>query len=156
MRTVTLCRRALVSRGLPLAVGVSLGIGHHTFTSHRRPLRYDAHHPPSNIVSSAPRKEVDSDDGFINPEILSQISGGSFSGFLTGLFVSVFSRTLVLLLGISIVTFQIAARYGIDLVQQFHLEERARSSRILSALRHKTPFKLSFGVTFALSAFAHF
>jgi hypothetical protein len=50
----------------------------------------------------------------------------------------------------------VAAKYGIDLVHQFRLKERVRSSRILSALRHNTPFKLSFGVTFALSAFAHF
>jgi hypothetical protein len=50
----------------------------------------------------------------------------------------------------------VAAKYGIDLVHQFRLKERVRSSRILSALRHNTPSKLSFGVTFALSAFAHF
>lgn len=156
MATAVLCRRALTSRALPLAVGVSLSIGHHTFTSRRRPLRFDAHRPASNAVPPALRQEIDSEDGFINPEVLGQISAGSFSGFLTGLLVSVFSRTLVLLLGITIVTFQVAAKYGIDLVHQFRLKERAQSSRILSALRHKTPFKLSFGVSFALSAFAHF
>lgn len=80
MATAVLCRRALTSRALPLAVGVSLSIGHHTFTSRRRPLRFDAHRPASNAVPPALRQEIDSEDGFINPEVLGQISAGSFSG----------------------------------------------------------------------------
>ena len=51
---------------------------------------------------------------------------------------------------------QVASRYGIDVVQQLRLKERAKSSRLLSALRENTPFKLSFGLTFALSAFTRF
>jgi len=51
---------------------------------------------------------------------------------------------------------QVASSYGIDLVQQPKLKERVKSSRLLAALRENTPFKLSFGATFALSAFMRF
>jgi len=111
----------------------------------------------------------------LDPEVIKQLSGGSLAGFLTGLLVSVFSKTLVLLIGIGIVsiqvlcygpilptpalptdTSQVAARYGIDLVGQFKLRKRVESSRILSALRYNPAFKIAFGVTFALSAFMSF
>jgi uncharacterized membrane protein (Fun14 family) len=92
----------------------------------------------------------------LSPEVIKQLSGGSLAGFLTGLVVSVFSKTLVLLIGIGIVSIQVAARYGIDLVGQFKLRKRLESSRILSALRYNPTFKIAFGVTFALSAFMSF
>lgn len=51
---------------------------------------------------------------------------------------------------------QIASRYGIDLVHTLKLKERAKSSKILSALSEITPFKTSFGVTFAMASFMQF
>ncbi len=51
---------------------------------------------------------------------------------------------------------KVAASYGIDLAQEFRLKEKLASSKILSALRKDTPFKLSFGITFAMSAFMRF
>jgi hypothetical protein len=51
---------------------------------------------------------------------------------------------------------QVASRYGIDLVKYLRLKEKVRSSKILTALSENTAYKLSFGITFALSAFMQF
>ncbi len=85
-----------------------------------------------------------------------------------------FSKTLVLLAGIGIIAIQVplqtpfgswtaqftfpqvASRYGIDVVEQLKLKKRIESSRILSALKNKPVFKLSFGLTLFLSAFMSF
>ncbi|KAL5940462.1 hypothetical protein ACKVV1_008127 [Pyricularia oryzae] len=159
MATAILGRRALAQRCVPLALGASLGIGHFAYRSKTQPYRLDALSSRSASTWSPTTGgvlEIEEEDGFIDSDVLRQVSGGSVTGFLSGVFVSVFSRTLVLLMGLTIVAFSVAAKYGIDLVHQLRLKERAQSSRVLSALRSNTPFKLSFGVTFALSAFAHF
>ena len=77
-------------------------------------------------------------------------------GFLIGLLVSTFSKTLVLLVGIAITGQSVAARMGIDLVKYLHLKERFEKSRVLSFLAANTIFKLAFGITFGLSAFMSF
>lgn len=92
----------------------------------------------------------------LNPEIIKQLSSGSLSGFLTGLVISVFSKTLVLLIGTAIVFIQVAKRYGIDLVEQLRLRRLMNSSRILGMLNQRPAFKIAFGITFALSAFMSF
>ena len=51
---------------------------------------------------------------------------------------------------------QIASRYGINLVDTLKLRKRMDSSKILRSLNKHSMFKLSFGVTFALAAFASF
>ncbi|KAL1899475.1 hypothetical protein Sste5346_002873 [Sporothrix stenoceras] len=91
----------------------------------------------------------------INAEVVGEVSKGSVIGFLTGLFVSTFSRTLVLLLGLAIAFQSLAARAGIDIPQYLQLKERFNASRILTALSEHTAFKLAFGITFAMSAFMY-
>ncbi|KAK5631878.1 hypothetical protein RRF57_007592 [Xylaria bambusicola] len=95
-------------------------------------------------------------EGVLDPELMKQLSGGSVTGFLSGVLVSVFSRTLVLLLGIGVVIVQVAARYGINLVDQLRSKQRLGKSRVLAALEKDPAFKLSFGIFFALSAFMQF
>lgn len=109
------------------------------------------YHDQMRPIHNGPRRK----DG-LNPDMVKQLSTGSLSGFVAGLLVSVFSRTLVLLAGIGLVLIQVASRYGIDVVEQFGLKQRVKSSRILAALNHHAAFKLSFGVAFALSAFMSF
>ena len=85
-----------------------------------------------------------------------------------------FSKTLVFLAGVGIIAIevrllanirplcdeltndQIASRYGINLVDTLKLRKRIDSSKILRSLNKNPMFKLSFGVTFALAAFASF
>jgi len=110
-----------------------------------------------DAMPASSRQPLQSDSAEkLDSNVLKQVSGGSLTGFLTGLLVSIFSRTLVLVIGLSIVVIQLASRYGIDLVKYLKLKDRARSSKILSALNENTPYKLSFGITFALSAFMQF
>ncbi|KAI1189879.1 hypothetical protein F5B17DRAFT_148953 [Nemania serpens] len=92
----------------------------------------------------------------LDPDVMKQLSGGCVAGFLSGVVVAVFSRTLVLILGLSVVLLQVAARYGIDIVNQLRLKQRLGKSRVLAALEKDPVFKLSFGLFFALSAFAKF
>lgn len=99
-------------------------------------------------------------------------------GFLTGVLVSIFSKTLVLLTGIAIVVVQVsfhfagmgpkhtreeslmkqqvAGRNGIDVLGMLRLRQRVESSRVLSALSRNPTFKVAFGTTFALAAFMQF
>ncbi|KAK0622862.1 hypothetical protein B0T14DRAFT_564274 [Immersiella caudata] len=154
MASRTLCRAAFRRNALPLGVGLTSGL---VLLHQQRPLRLDAisnapisRRPFSDKPGPGQRKDR------LSPEVIKQLSGGSLAGFLTGLLVSVFSKTLVLLIGIGIVSIQVAARYGIDLVGQFKLKKRVESSRILTSLRYNPAFKIAFGVTFALSAFMSF
>ncbi|KAI1384482.1 uncharacterized protein F4822DRAFT_365122 [Hypoxylon trugodes] len=129
-------------------VGLSLGT---SITTFRQPkLRLDARETPRPMSTRPPVKEK------LDPELLKQLSGGSVTGFVFGVIISIFSRTLVLLLGLSVVIVQVAARYGIDLVQQLKLKQRVGNSRILAALETNPAFKLSFGLFFAMSAFMQF
>jgi hypothetical protein len=81
MATAMLCRRALAQRALPLAIGVSLGIGQHTFASRHQPLRLDAPRSAPPAFSTAHgRQETDIEDEFLDSDVIRQLSGGSVSG----------------------------------------------------------------------------
>ncbi|KAI1760149.1 hypothetical protein GGR53DRAFT_102169 [Hypoxylon sp. FL1150] len=84
-------------------VGLSLGTSMATF---RQPkLRLDARDTPRPMSSRPPTKKEQ-----LDPELLKQLSGGSITGFISGLAISIFSRTLVLLLGISVVVIQVSLK----------------------------------------------
>ncbi|KAK2605405.1 hypothetical protein N8I77_008242 [Diaporthe amygdali] len=155
MATAALCRGALRRSAAPLTLGLSTGL----FLAHRQrqrhPMRLDAVPAPrrSSPVSSG---TVNESEEWLNPEVIRQLSGGSLAGFLAGLVVSVFSKTLVLLTGLAIVSVQVASRWGVDLLGLLRIRQRIESSRVLSALQKNPTFKLAFGTTFALAAFMHF
>lgn len=92
----------------------------------------------------------------LNPKFAAQVAKGSFAGFVAGLLVSMFSQTLVFFLGLAFTFQTLAAKLGIDLAHYLKLKERVTSSKILAALAENTAFKLSFGTSFMLAAFAHF
>ncbi|KAI1738326.1 hypothetical protein F4680DRAFT_187394 [Xylaria scruposa] len=146
-------RQVLAGSCLGLSVGTGVSL---RWTSPR--VRFDSHaHSPlsSDFSTSSPAYREEKRET-LNPELMKQLSGGSVTGFLTGLLVSVFSRTLVLLLGVSVVIVQIAARYGINIIDQLRLKQRLGKSRVVEALEKDPMFKVSFGVFFALSAFMQF
>lgn len=78
------------------------------------------------------------------------------TGLVTGLGVSLFSKPLALLIGIVVVGVQTAERYGIRLVPYGRLQKFVKGVDLRSAVQDNVGFKLSFGVMFALSAFAEF
>ncbi|KAI3336560.1 hypothetical protein HD806DRAFT_9891 [Xylariaceae sp. AK1471] len=156
-------RQRMLAVGIGSCIGLTVGTG---VAMRSSPLiRFDSLSSPSPSSSSfstsspafsnAPREKQEGKEK-LNPELMKQLSGGSVTGFLSGLLVSVFSKTLVLLLGVSVVIVQVAARYGIDIVDQLRLKQRLGNSRVSAALKKDPVFKLSFGLFFALSAFMQF
>ncbi|KAI1469179.1 uncharacterized protein F4812DRAFT_457721 [Daldinia caldariorum] len=164
-RTRTFMPRHALGAGI---VGLSLGTSMATFRQPR--LRLDARETPRPMSSRPPTKER------LDPDLLKQVSSGCIAGFISGILISVFSRTLVLLIGLSAVVVQVrhnkihnkiyheiltnivqvASRYGLDLVEQLKLKQRLGNSRILNALEKNPAFNLSFGLFFAMSAFMKF
>ncbi|KAH8781296.1 hypothetical protein F5883DRAFT_170176 [Diaporthe sp. PMI_573] len=156
MTTATLCRAALRRTAAPLTLGLSTGLVLAHRQQQRQPTRLDALPASSSRSSSRSPATVAESEDWLDPEVIRQLSGGSLAGFLTGLVVSVFSKTLVLLTGLAIVTVQVASRWGVDLLSALKIRQRIESSRVLSALEKNPTFKLAFGTTFALAAFMHF
>lgn len=107
--------------------------------------------PPRRPVSSYSRYDLP-----LNPEFAAEVSKGSVIGFVIGLLVSTFSKSLVLVLGLAITVQSMASRAGIDLAHHLKLKERFSSSRVLTALSEHTAFKLAFGICFMLSSVMHF
>ncbi|EGS20417.1 uncharacterized protein CTHT_0022470 [Thermochaetoides thermophila DSM 1495] len=138
---------------LPISIGITSGL---VALTHQRPMRLDAavQQQTRTLATNPPKNKEDG--RFLSAETVKQLSRGSLAGFFTGLMVSVFSKTLVLLAGITMLIFHVAARNGIDLVAYFKLKEHFRGSRILAALNQHTAFKLSFALAFVLSAFMSF
>ncbi|KAK3295487.1 uncharacterized protein B0H64DRAFT_441883 [Chaetomium fimeti] len=150
-------RISLRHAALPLGLGLSTGL---VAVHQQRPMRFDsvpvAVSSPSQGRAYSSGRDSKGRKDLLDAETVKQLSGGSLSGFVAGMLVSVFSKTLVLLAGIGMVVIQVAARNGLDLVSTLKLKERASTSRILALLNQHTAFKLSFAIAFALSAFMSF
>jgi hypothetical protein len=139
--------------------------------SRRVPMKFDAHY------ASSPRPVTTEAKPRLNAEVIKQLSSGSLSGrlslssrkglmlrylhnvpgFALGLVMSLFSKVLVLFIGLGITASQFASRFlGINVLDILNLRKRVDSSKILSSLNKNPVFKLSFGLTFALAAFTSF
>lgn len=78
------------------------------------------------------------------------------TGLLAGLGVSVFSKSLAVVLGLLVVGVQTAESYGIHLVPYKRIQRYVRGVDVRSALQDNVAFKVSFGLIFALTGFADF
>lgn len=107
MATATLCRSALRRTAAPITLGLSTGLVLAHRQHQRQPMRLDAL-PATRSNPTATSHAVAESDDWLDPELIRQLSGGSLAGFLSGLVVSVFSKTLVLLTGLAIVTVQVS------------------------------------------------
>ncbi|KAK1781671.1 hypothetical protein QBC45DRAFT_404466 [Copromyces sp. CBS 386.78] len=152
MATRIACRAAFRRNVVPVTLGLTTTFA---LASRQQPLKLDAFSSSQQSRSLHSQNNNDEKE-WLNPETVKQLSSGSLGGFATGLLISVFSKTLVLLAGVGMVIVQVASRYGINLVDMLHLRDRVNSSKILKALQHKVAFKLAFGISFALSAFMTF
>ncbi|OKL64196.1 hypothetical protein UA08_00279 [Talaromyces atroroseus] len=97
-----------------------------------------------------------SSTGLLNARYMRQISLGSVLGLATGLGLRVFSKALVFVLGVGIVLVEWAASKGYTLIPMNTLQKYAKKVDIHQATRKNVPFKISFGTTMALAAFANF
>ncbi|KAK4462499.1 hypothetical protein QBC42DRAFT_267647 [Cladorrhinum samala] len=146
-----------VRRSAPV-IGFGLTSSALLVAHNQRPTRFDHISASAPLTQEYSTKRPERKD-YLDTEIIRQLSGGSVSGFITGLLVSTFSKTLVLLAGISLVILQLsssyASRFGINLTQKLR-NRIPPSSRILTALNFHAAFKLSFAIAFAMSAFMSF
>ncbi|KAL2355750.1 hypothetical protein BJ546DRAFT_971627 [Cryomyces antarcticus] len=95
-------------------------------------------------------------DGRLNANAVRQVSAGSIMGLVGGLAVSLFSKPLALLIGILVFGIQFAESRGIHMVPYKSMQKYFTSIDLRSAVQDNVAFKLSFGATFALAAFAEF
>ncbi|KAK3997270.1 hypothetical protein QBC44DRAFT_91435 [Cladorrhinum sp. PSN332] len=135
----------------------------------QRPMRFD--YAASASASAFPPTVQQQTNGYatkkperkdrLDSDVIRQLSSGSLSGFIAGLLVSTFSKTLVLLAGITLAILQVTSHYalrygGVNLSQKVRERVSPATSRILTALNLHMAFKLSFCIAFALSAFMSF
>ncbi|KAF1998895.1 hypothetical protein P154DRAFT_523725 [Amniculicola lignicola CBS 123094] len=91
-----------------------------------------------------------------HPAAVRQVSLGSILGVLGGLGVSVFSKPLAVLIGLGVVIVQVLESRGIHIIPYSYLGRRFQQTNVRSLLQDNPAFKFSFGITFALAAFAEF
>ncbi|KAL6704583.1 hypothetical protein ACN47E_008093 [Coniothyrium glycines] len=109
----------------------------------------------SNYTTEA-QTPILTQSGAVNPRAIRQVSMGSILGLLGGLGISVFSKPLAILIGLGIVVLQAIESRGIHIIPYSFLQRRLKSTHVRSLVRDNVAFKLSFGLTFALAAFAEF
>lgn len=130
MATVSIYRTAFQRNAIPIGLSLTAGLA---LASRQQPIRLDSVYQAASVQPASTRgysNEPKRRDR-LNPEVLKQLSSGSLSGwffliltsliayriiiltfpplkgFVAGILVSVFSKTLVLLLGITIVLNQV-------------------------------------------------
>ncbi|MCJ1275609.1 hypothetical protein MMC21_003412 [Puttea exsequens] len=95
-------------------------------------------------------------DGRLNPQAYGQVSAGSICGLLGGMAVSTFSKTLALLFGMLVLGVQFLAQRGYNIIPTSKIQKYVKGIDLRSAIEDNAAFKLSFGTTFMLAAFAGF
>lgn len=88
----------------------------------------------------------------INPRAIRQISMGSLMGLGLGVVVSAFSKMLVLVAGLGVVFWQLAARRGYNIIPVERVQKYVKGVNLRSAINDNAAFKISFGLMFALTA----
>ncbi|PGH03341.1 hypothetical protein AJ80_08701 [Polytolypa hystricis UAMH7299] len=109
-----------------------------------------------NTWSSLDQSPKSSSWGRISQSTVRQISLGSVLGLCAGIGLRIFSRALVLTLGLAILAVQWSASKGYNIIPVHWLQRRFKSIDFERAVTENVPFKSSFGLTMALSAFAEF
>ncbi|KAK0738568.1 hypothetical protein B0T18DRAFT_394833 [Schizothecium vesticola] len=150
------CRTAFRRSALPFGLSSGLLLA---YQQHAQPMRLDAvpvasrHYAGTRAPDVAPA--VKGEERLTLDQFIRQLTAGSMTGFITGLIVSIFSKLLVPLIGLGIVFTQVAAHYGINIVEHIR-KKKIQNSRILAALRGYPVFTVVFGTTFFLSSFCSF
>ncbi|OJJ44835.1 hypothetical protein ASPZODRAFT_18394 [Penicilliopsis zonata CBS 506.65] len=94
--------------------------------------------------------------GLLNASTMRQVSLGSVLGLMVGVGLRAFSRALVVLLGMGIVIVEWAAARGYNLIPVNWMQKYVKGVDVQRALTVHMPFKMSFGLTMTLAAFARF
>ncbi|RAL02105.1 uncharacterized protein BO80DRAFT_454254 [Aspergillus ibericus CBS 121593] len=97
-----------------------------------------------------------SGSGILTASNMRQVSLGSVLGLVVGMGLNAFSRVLVVLLGLGIVAVEWAAARGYNLLPVNTVQKYVKRVDLQKVVSHHIPFKMSFGVTMGLAAFAQF
>ncbi|KAF2637657.1 hypothetical protein P280DRAFT_471851 [Massarina eburnea CBS 473.64] len=131
--------------------------------TYRRPILCEGPDPLKKITSDLKNSytheastPVITRSGAPNTSAIRQVSLGSVLGVLAGLGVGVFSKPLAVLFGLGIVVVQLLENKGIRIIPYSFLQRRLKNTNVRSLIMDNVAFKLSFGATFALGAFAEF
>ncbi|KAF2811138.1 uncharacterized protein BDZ99DRAFT_462413 [Mytilinidion resinicola] len=125
-----------------------------------RPYRMDASPTPlADTFRNFPARDSQTpvvQKGSFNPQALKQVSAGSIFGLLGGLAISVFSKPLALIIGLLVFGVQFIESRGIHIIPYERIQRNFKTTNVRSLIQDNVAFKLSFGATFALAAFAKF
>lgn len=82
MATIALCRGALARHAVPLALGTSAGVFFALRQQQQQPIRLDAlpFYSSSSSSSSRSVSPAVEPEGWLSPEVIRQLSGGSLAG----------------------------------------------------------------------------
>ncbi|KAI9040647.1 uncharacterized protein KD926_007863 [Aspergillus affinis] len=94
--------------------------------------------------------------GIFTASTMRQVSLGSVLGLVAGVGLRAFSKALVVLLGMGLVVVEWAAAKGYNILPLQKMQKYVKGVDLQKAVSRQIPFKLSFGATMALAAFAQF
>ncbi|KAL4870354.1 hypothetical protein BDV12DRAFT_60739 [Aspergillus spectabilis] len=94
--------------------------------------------------------------GILTASTMRQVSLGSVLGLVVGVGLRAFSRVLVVLIGMGIVAVEWAASKGYNILPVHRLQKYVKSVNLENLTSRNVPFKLTFGTTMVLAAFAQF
>ncbi|PYH29794.1 uncharacterized protein BO87DRAFT_380252 [Aspergillus neoniger CBS 115656] len=172
-----LSRTTTTLLGTGLGVGLSLSL--HPLSPFRAPpmqCQYTApYYRPESQISPDSGWVMDSQDpllrkqgttrnsshntaggGILTASNMRQVSLGSVLGLVVGVGLRAFSRVLVVLLGIGIIAVEWAAARGYNLLPVNTVQKYFKRVDLQKTVSHHIPFKISFGATMGLAAFAQF
>ncbi|KAL4935683.1 hypothetical protein BDV06DRAFT_217247 [Aspergillus oleicola] len=96
------------------------------------------------------------ESGIMTASNMRQVSMGSVLGLVVGVGLRAFSRVLVVLLGLGFVAVEWAASKGYNILPVHRLQKYVKSFDLDKVVSENKPFKITFGATMALAAFAQF
>ncbi|KAH8433130.1 uncharacterized protein LDX57_010764 [Aspergillus melleus] len=154
-----------------LGVGLGLGLSlspSSPFRSTPMQCQYTAPYPRTT-ASAESGWAIDSQDpllqkqgttgpasGIFTASNMRQVSLGSVLGLVAGVGLRAFSKALVVLLGMGVVVVEWAAAKGYNILPLQKMQKYVKGVDLQKAVSKQIPFKLSFGATMALAAFAQF
>ncbi|PLB34086.1 uncharacterized protein BDW47DRAFT_83485 [Aspergillus candidus] len=94
--------------------------------------------------------------GILTASNMRQVSLGSVLGLVAGVGLRAFSRVFVVLLGMGVVVVEWAAAKGYNVLPVKRMQKYVKSYDLQRVVSRHIPFKMTFGATMALAAFAQF
>ncbi|KAH7308238.1 hypothetical protein B0I35DRAFT_108073 [Stachybotrys elegans] len=137
------------ARALAMGVGPASCVG--AVTLGRLPVRCDSVHGTS-VSNLQTRRHMSTPP----PRVVRQIASGSITGFGAGLVLALFSRVLVSLSTLALISVYIASRLGVPLPGVDRIKKLLDKTPIWEKSIRKSPwFTASFALTFVLAGFGH-